>query len=88
MSTMPTHEQIAVLAFERYASRGYQNGHDLDDWYWAECSLLAQTSNTAAAPAPSPSPTPAPEHSHHQHGHHEHGHHEHHQHGAHDTHHH
>jgi hypothetical protein len=78
MSTAPTHEQIAVLAFERYASRGYQNGHDLDDWYWAQAFLLAQETAPAAAPAK------AHDHDHHEHGHHHHEH-DHHQHGAHDT---
>ncbi len=73
MSTTPSHAQIALRAYERYAARGYQNGHDVDDWYAAEASLLAG----AITPAHS---TPAPEH-HEHHGHH----HDHHQHGAHDT---
>jgi hypothetical protein len=82
MNHTPSHEQIALLAFERYAARGYQNGHDVDDWYWAETSLLAEVGKPAVTPPPvhAPAPAPAPAH---EHGHH-HGH-DHHQHGAHDT---
>jgi Protein of unknown function (DUF2934) len=74
MSTTPSHAQIALRAYERYAARGFQNGHDEADWYWAEASLLAETARTSSSHAPA-------EHEHH--GHH-HGH-DHHHHGAHDT---
>ena len=73
MSTTPIHEQIALRAFERYVARGHQNGHDVDDWVWAEFSLLAEAGHSAGVPS----------HEHdHQHPHHGH---DHHQHGAHDT---
>jgi Protein of unknown function (DUF2934) len=71
MSTTPIHEQIALRAFERYVARGYQNGHDVDDWVWAESSLLAEAGHSHSAGVPS--------HEHPHHGH------DHHQHGAHDT---
>jgi hypothetical protein len=76
MSTTPTHEtpiheQIALHAFERYVSRGCQNGHDVDDWVWAESSLLAEAGQSAGARS-------------HEHDPHPHGQ-DHHQHGAHDT---
>lgn len=29
-------EEIAARAYERYRSRGGENGHDLDDWLEAE----------------------------------------------------
>lgn len=29
-------QQIAKRAYELYAARGYQQGHDLDDWLDAE----------------------------------------------------
>lgn len=35
----PTHETIAVRAYERYLSRGGEDGADLDDWLEAERSL-------------------------------------------------
>ena len=35
----PTHDQIASRAFEIYASRGGEHGHDVGDWFEAERQL-------------------------------------------------
>lgn len=35
----PSVEDIAADAYERYAARGYEDGHDLDDWLAAEQEL-------------------------------------------------
>jgi len=51
MRHTPSHEQIALLAFERYASGGHQDGHDVDDWVRAEAALLAEGAQRAGAPA-------------------------------------
>jgi hypothetical protein len=32
-------ELIAMRAYERYAARGYQHGHDVEDWLSAEREL-------------------------------------------------
>lgn len=32
-------ELIAMRAYERYAARGYQDGHDVEDWLSAEREL-------------------------------------------------
>jgi len=32
-------ELIAMRAYERYAARGYQDGHDVEDWLGAEREL-------------------------------------------------
>ena len=34
-----THEQIAVRAYQLYADRGGEHGHDLQDWFQAEREL-------------------------------------------------
>jgi hypothetical protein len=34
-------EQIAALAHRFWAERGYQHGHDAEDWLRAEQELLA-----------------------------------------------
>jgi hypothetical protein len=41
-------DAIARRAFELYSARGYQDGHDIDDWLNAERELRAETSSTAA----------------------------------------
>lgn len=42
---------IARRAFEIYCARGYQPGHELDDWLQAEGELRASiTATTAARP--------------------------------------
>lgn len=35
----PTYEQIAARAYERFAERGFQHGHDVEDWLGAERDL-------------------------------------------------
>ena len=35
----PTREEIAAFAYHLYEVRGYQDGHDLDDWLSAELQL-------------------------------------------------
>ena len=37
----PTHEQIAVRAYELYLARGAEHGHDAEDWAQAESELGA-----------------------------------------------
>jgi hypothetical protein len=36
---VPTHDEIAQLAFNLYESRGRQDGHDVEDWLRAEEEL-------------------------------------------------
>jgi hypothetical protein len=40
---------IARRAFEIYCERGYQDGHDVDDWLRAERELRGDTAVTTAA---------------------------------------
>jgi hypothetical protein len=35
----PAPDVIAVRAYERFVERGYQHGHDLEDWLLAERDL-------------------------------------------------
>ena len=35
----PTHEQIAMRAYELYLARGSQPGHEAEDWLTAEAEL-------------------------------------------------
>jgi hypothetical protein len=37
---VPTHDEIAQLAFNLYESRGRQDGHDVEDWLRAEDELV------------------------------------------------
>ena len=37
-------EQVALLAHRYYAERGFQHGHDEDDWFRAESELREQVS--------------------------------------------
>jgi hypothetical protein len=39
MSTIPSHEQIELRAYEIFLERGGQDGHDLEDWVAAEREL-------------------------------------------------
>jgi hypothetical protein len=39
---------IARRAFELYCARGCQDGHDLEDWLYAERELRGQTASGAA----------------------------------------
>ena len=37
-------EEIAALAHKLWAERGYQHGHDAEDWFRAEQALLGKAS--------------------------------------------
>ncbi len=41
-SDAPTHDEIALMAYEIYLSRGATDGQDLEDWFQAERTLFAQ----------------------------------------------
>lgn len=43
----PSHEHIAVRAYEIYITRGAEHGRDLDDWLQAERELVTQNSSSA-----------------------------------------
>ena len=47
---VPTHEEIALRAFEIYLKRGGESGGELDDWLAAEKELTE--SREAKAPGP------------------------------------
>jgi len=32
-------ERVAAIAYERFAARGYQHGHDVEDWLAAESEV-------------------------------------------------
>jgi len=36
----PLQERISIRAYELYVERGYQDGHDLEDWLAAETELM------------------------------------------------
>ena len=36
----PTHDEIALLAYSVYESRGRQEGHQMEDWLRAEQQLV------------------------------------------------
>jgi hypothetical protein len=38
-AVMMMREQIAVRAYEMFTARGYQHGHDVEDWLRAEAEL-------------------------------------------------
>jgi len=38
--SVPTHDEIAQVAFGLYESRGRQDGHDAEDWLQAEQELV------------------------------------------------
>ena len=42
--TVPTHEQIALRAYEIYLERGGAPGHALEDWTRAERELIEKSS--------------------------------------------
>jgi hypothetical protein len=57
------HERIARKAYELYEQRGWQHGHDLEDWLEAERMILAEMkaqiaklTNTSRRNRPSPEP--------------------------------
>lgn len=39
-----SHDQIAALAHRFWAERGFQHGHDAEDWLRAEQTLLSKAS--------------------------------------------
>ncbi|HXU73815.1 MAG TPA: DUF2934 domain-containing protein [Polyangia bacterium] len=41
-ATMSLHDQIAMRAYELFTARGYQHGHDVEDWLSAERELTQQ----------------------------------------------
>jgi hypothetical protein len=43
-ATMPTHEEIALLALQYWAERGRQHGQDQADWLRAEQELMQMAS--------------------------------------------
>ena len=46
-SDQPSHEHIAIRAYEIYISRGAEHGRDLDDWLRAERELTSKNNNSA-----------------------------------------
>jgi hypothetical protein len=46
----PQHQDIALLAYDYFAQRGYIDGLDLDDWLQAERELFAKDSEPLPAP--------------------------------------
>lgn len=42
-TSVPTYEQIAEAAYQRYLQRGGQHGSDFDDWIDAERSLRSRS---------------------------------------------
>ena len=59
----PTHQEIAARAYQLYAQRGRQNGHDMDDWLQAEYELMELPIRKLAEmelPAPVKGTRPAP----------------------------
>lgn len=53
MPKEPTREEIEVRAYELYAARGYEDGHDLEDWAEAE-RQLREAGVSAAGPSAEP----------------------------------
>lgn len=49
MPKEPTREEIEVRAYELYAARGYEDGHDLEDWAEAERQLREDGVSAASA---------------------------------------
>jgi hypothetical protein len=41
LMTQAGHTQIAMRAYELFCARGYQHGHDVEDWLAAERELTA-----------------------------------------------
>jgi hypothetical protein len=42
MIPTPAHDEIAMRAYARFAARGFQHGHDVEDWLAAERELTQQ----------------------------------------------
>ncbi len=47
--TQVDEEIIRKRAYELYVDRGFENGHDLEDWFRAEEELAARKSQSTAA---------------------------------------
>jgi len=47
---VPTHEEIALRAFEIYLKRGGESGGELDDWLAAEKELTESRETDASEP--------------------------------------
>jgi Protein of unknown function (DUF2934) len=43
----PTHEEIALRAYQIYVERGGAHGQDVDDWLQAERELVAKYGETS-----------------------------------------
>jgi len=43
----PTHDDIAMRAYERFLERGAQHGQDFEDWLTAERELQRQPSSVS-----------------------------------------
>ena len=41
--------QVRRRAYELYEARGREDGHDVDDWLWAESEIAKQQSKALAA---------------------------------------
>jgi hypothetical protein len=37
--TLPSYDEVAQRAYERFIARGYQHGYDVEDWLGAEREL-------------------------------------------------
>ena len=43
------HEAVRTRAYQLYAERGMEDGHDLEDWFQAEGELASGSEGSAAA---------------------------------------
>jgi hypothetical protein len=50
ISSQPSHEEIAILAYYLYLDRGAADGQDLTDWLEAEAQLVAEQSVPVTTP--------------------------------------
>ena len=48
----PTHEEIALRAYEIYLERGGAPGHELEDWVRAERELLEKSTRPSGKTGP------------------------------------
>jgi hypothetical protein len=46
---IPIEQQIQQRAYELYEQRGRADGHELDDWFQAECEIKSTRANAATA---------------------------------------
>ena len=45
-----TEEIIRIRAYELFERRGYEHGHDLEDWLQAEAEVLGKKSSASVEP--------------------------------------